>query len=253
MKKIYLALALIGMVTGCKKQNEEAGGIIFTFDDQYIDQWYNFREQFIKYNIKATFFINRPQLLNQEQIEKLKQLSKDGHEIGCHGLNHLNALDFKDSLVASYYKTEVKPATEILNGLGFEVNSFAYPYGTSTDLIDKDINSHLPYLRKATYNMRDTTIDNYNEIYANVAFHHIVSSMGIDRNYNISLENIETGMKRALKNNEVLVLHAHRISTTNEDYSVDPEFLKSIFQLSKTYNLRSIRFCDLESYFTSAP
>jgi hypothetical protein len=247
MKTIYWFIFLF-VLYSCQEPKTEVGGIIFTFDDQYVDEWYNFREQFQKYNVKATFFISRPQLLNPEQIDKLLQLYDDGHEIGCHGLNHRNSLDFKDS-VSSYYHSEVKPAEEILNGLGFEVYSFAYPFGTSTDLIDKDLNSYIPYLRKATYNMKDTTIDVYDEIFANSISHNLVNSMGIDQNYRISLQNLETGIKRAIKNNEVLVLHAHQIDTIHGNYAIDPGFLEEIFQLCHSYHIKSLRVCDLESFF----
>jgi len=111
MKNLLLINILIICLTGCPlnetvKNEKNQGGIIFTFDDQYVNEWHHFRNKFHAYNIKATFFINRPQNLTNRQIEKLKQLAGDGHEIGSHGLNHRNALDYKDS-VNAYYLNDV--------------------------------------------------------------------------------------------------------------------------------------------------
>lgn len=226
----------------------DSGGIIFTFDDQYVDGWYNFRDKFNEYHIKATFFINRPQDLTEIQVEKLKQLVNDGHEIGCHGLNHRNALDFKDS-VNQYYIVDVKPAIEKLESLGFEIKSFAYPFGNSTEQIDAFLLNYIPYLRKATWNMKDTTIDYYDDIFAKADSYRITNSMGIDYNYRITLKNLEKGMQRAKRNNEVLVLHDHHIDTSKNNYVVNPDYLESVFRLSNKYGLKSMRLCDLKSYF----
>ncbi|HQB19807.1 MAG TPA: polysaccharide deacetylase family protein, partial [Bacteroidales bacterium] len=39
------------------KQTPKKGGVIISFDDNYIDEWFEFREVFNQYQIKATFFI----------------------------------------------------------------------------------------------------------------------------------------------------------------------------------------------------
>jgi peptidoglycan-N-acetylglucosamine deacetylase len=247
------AFALIIISTSCliknsQDINQQKGGIIFTFDDQYVDEWYSFSDIFLEYNIKATFFINRPQNLIDCQIKKLRQLAEDGHEIGCHGFNHLNAMDFKDNF-EMYFSEEVNPAIEILESLGFEIKSFAYPYGSSTEQIDSLLLQRIQYLRKATWNIKDTTIDYYDNIFASTVSYSIINSMGIDNNYGITSDNIEAGIKRAIKNNEVLVLHCHNISTSQNDYSVNPDFLEEVFQLCNKYGLISIRVKDLENFF----
>ncbi len=253
--KYFFNFILILLLAGClsnqnSSRNQDKGGIVFTFDDQYIDEWYNFRDKFNEYNIKATFFINRPQNLTDDQIQKLKQLANDGHEIGCHGLNHRNALDFKDS-INQYYAMDIKPAIEILDSLGFTISSFAYPYGSSTEKIDSLLLQHVPYLRKATWNIQDTTIDFYNEIFANSNSYAVINSMGIDSNYRITFDNLKKGMQRAKRNNEVLILHNHCIDTIKDDYVVTPAYLEHVFQLSNQYGLKSLCISDLGGYFTN--
>ncbi|WP_319589752.1 polysaccharide deacetylase family protein [uncultured Draconibacterium sp.] len=248
LQKLVLVLIGCSALLDCQKSKQQ-GAVVYSFDDQYIDEWYKQRDLFNQYNIKATFFINRPQNLSSEQLEKLKQLEADGHEIGCHGLNHRNVVDFKDSLDV-LINSEIKPAIKILADYGFEICSFAHPFGKSLPEIDTLLLSQFQYLRKATYNIKDTTIDFYDDIFATKDNYQITNSMGIDTNYKISLQNFETGILRAKANNEVLILHAHRVDSSLTNYSVSPEYLEETFKLCREHNIESIRISDLETFFT---
>ena len=240
---ILIAIILLS----CNKQKNQ-GAVVFSFDDQYIDEWYNQRDLFNQYNIKATFFISRPHQLKSDQIEKLKQLQADGHEIGCHGLNHLNAVVYKDSVNVLIEK-EIKPAIESLSEFGFDARSFAYPYGSSLPNIDSVLLGYFDYLRKATYNIKDTSINYYDDIYAKKDDYKVVNAMGIDTNFKITPENLELGLQRAIRNNEVLILYSHKIDSSLNDYTIKPEYLEEIFKRCKKLNIKSIRMNDLENYF----
>lgn len=247
---VFLLFLFTSLLYSCKNDEVKTGAVVFTFDDQYVDLWYNQRELFNKYNIKATFFINRPQLLQPEQINKLKELQADGHEIGCHGLNHLNSLNYKDSIDV-LIESDIKPAIEILKNYGFEVVSFAYPFGSSLPQIDSVFSNYFHYLRKATWNMQDTTLDYYDDIYAGKNNFRINNAMGIDYNYNITIENFESGLIRAKDRNEALILYAHRIDTTLRDYSVHPKYLEDVFKLCTKNNIQSIRYRDLSDFLSA--
>lgn len=248
-KKLLFVMIGCVVLLSCNK-TEKQGAVVYSFDDQYIDEWYKQRDLFNQYNIKATFFINRPQNLTPDQVSKLKELQADGHEIGCHGLNHRNVVDFKDSLDV-LINAEIKPAKKILSDYGFETISFAHPFGKSLPEIDTLLLSQFHYLRKATYNIKDTTIDYYDEIFATKDNYQITNSMGIDTNYKISLQNFETGLLRAKEKNEVLILHAHRIDSSLTNYSVSPEYLEETFKLCRKQNIQSLRISDLETFFSS--
>jgi Predicted xylanase/chitin deacetylase len=245
-KALFISLTLI--LFSCSSL-QKRGGIIFTFDDQYIQSWVANRDLFKKYDMKATFFIYRPQLLDSGLVRDLKILQNDGHEIGCHGVNHINAMDYTGPAV-NYYKEEVEPAISKLNDMGFRIVSFAYPYGPAPDSVDSFLLKHVKYLRKATWNKNNTTIDTYDNIYARPDSFNIVSSMGIDCNYNITIENLQTGISRAQKNNEILVLHAHWLDTTGLDYTTNPAYLEQVFKLCKKDKIRSYRIEDLEDFFS---
>lgn len=242
-------LVLLAFITLLSCNNpKKQGAVVFSFDDQYIDEWYSQRDLFKQYNIKATFFISRPHQLKADRVEKLKQLQADGHEIGCHGLNHLNAVVYKDSINVLIEK-EIKPAIETLSELGFEAHSFAYPYGSSLPGIDTALLEYFDFLRKATYNIKDTSIDYYNDIFAKKDDYKVVNAMGIDTNFKITPENLEKGLQRAINNNEVVILYSHKIDSSLSDYTIKPEYLAQIFKRCEKLNIQSIRMSDLENYF----
>lgn len=245
--KTLLLITALWLIASCQSETEPRGGIIFTFDDQFIDTWLAHQDLFEEYDIKATFFITRPHQLDSSDIRKLRLLNEAGHEIACHGLNHKNPVNYVDS-PAVYLQKEIIPAIEILEELGFAMHSFAYPFGRSFPELDSLLLNHIDYIRKATWNKKDTTINYYDQIYMSDPKDRITNSMGIDHNYNISPENFEQGVIRARENNEVLVLHAHKINTSEEDYTIHPEMLETYFQISKKHGLASIRLNDIKNW-----
>lgn len=111
----------------CNKEKEDKSGVVFTFDDQYISEWYSAKGLFNIYNIKVTHFINRPQNLTSEQVLMLKQLRKVGHEIACHSMNHINSNNFLlNHTLKDYADQEILLAIGKMKEYGFEVKSYAY-------------------------------------------------------------------------------------------------------------------------------
>ena len=249
MKKIIF-FSVILMLFSCSKP-EEKGGIIFTFDDQPVQNWVTNRNLFKKYDVKATFFISNPGSLDQSQINGLKILQGDGHEIACFGLKHLDARTYTGP-AGKFYEEEAEPAISKLNDLGFKVVSFAYPFGLAPDSIDSVMLKHVKYLRKATWNMYFTMLDYYDNIYAKPDSFKVVNSMGIDCNFNITPESLETGIQKARKNNEVLVLRAHKIDKSGADNTINPLYLEKAFKLCKKDRIRFLRMQDLEDFFSRA-
>jgi peptidoglycan-N-acetylglucosamine deacetylase len=231
----------------CNEVYCDKGAVVFTFDDQFVQEWYDFRHVFKQYNIKATFFISHPHLLDSNQIGMLKTLEKDGHEIACHGMNHFSIADFQS--IDLYIIKEVLPAYEILIENEFNIKSFAYPYGVSNDKSDIALSDIFKYLRKGTWTYKGKKLESYDEIYASKNSYRIVNSMGIDSNYDISIKNLIRAFKRAKSNDEALILYAHKIDYMEGKYKIHSDYLKQVFELSNEYNLNSIRVCDLEDYF----
>jgi peptidoglycan/xylan/chitin deacetylase (PgdA/CDA1 family) len=225
--------------------DSQKGTIVFTFDDDNVEDWHNSRDLFNQYKIRATFFITRPHKLDSLQIAMLHALQKDGHEIGCHTLTHKNAVRYCDtSSIENYIQKEVITANRILTQNGFELTSFAYPNGQSTPEMDSALLHYFKILRKATYNIEDTTIDCIDRTYSDGSSG-IIDAMGIDVAYKITTENFETGLKRISQSGEALIVHAHEIDDSAGNFSLSRDYLEQVFKLCETYHVRSITCAEL--------
>jgi hypothetical protein len=211
--------------------------VVLSFDDSYIDEWFAYKELFNTYNIKATFFISRPQLLTISQIDKLKHLVAEGHEIGCHGMNHIEVTEENQY---QYIETEVVPALQLMSDYGFTVSSYAYPFGTSTPYLDSTLTNYFTFIRKANYNYLDTLISIYSNIFAYKSKFCVTDAMGIDGNYHISMDNLEDAIINAYETSKYLVLYAHAINNSGENYSITPQYLEDFFILMKKHRIGAV-------------
>ena len=244
MKKIFLCcLLLLALASSC---SHHRGQIAFCFDDNQVDEWYAQRDLFKKYDIKATFFICRPQTLTTAQIQKLEELSNDGHEIACHGLNHRNAAEYCDSATV-YYRNEVKPAVDMLTRDGFKIKSFAYPFGATCPAVDSMMVKHFRFLRKATYNIENDSLSKINRVFVSnhLKGSMIADAMGIDCNYKVTFGDFEGALQRCDLKNETLVVYSHCINNTHEPYSQNAEYLEQLFKICRKNHIKSVTFSQI--------
>jgi len=232
------ALCILSVLCGFNCDRKKySNHIILTFDDASVDEWFAQRELFDTYNIKATFFISRPHQLTEGQIDKLKILIAEGHEIGCHGMNHLRATEENQY---QYIDTEIEPALQWLSDYGFSVTSFAYPFGIATPYLDSVLANHFTFIRKATDNYLNTLISVYPEIYTKKARCCNTNAMGIDINYNISMDNLEDAILKAKNTDSFLVLYAHVINNSSSDYTATPQYLEELFKRMKKHKIGAV-------------
>jgi hypothetical protein len=76
-----------------------------------------------------------------------------------------------------------------------------------------------------------------------------VDAMGIDYNFSITPENFETGIKRSLKNKEILIVHAHLMDSSNGDYTINPEYLEKLFLICKKHHVKSVTTSEIYYQF----
>jgi peptidoglycan/xylan/chitin deacetylase (PgdA/CDA1 family) len=124
---------IIVLITGCNASPTENPNAAFkntvvslTFDDGDADN-YQVRPILKENNLHATFYIvsgftGTPNFMTAEE---LRGLYEDGNEIGGHTLNHTGL----DSVRGADLKREVCQDRLNLLAYGFDVRSFAYPYG----------------------------------------------------------------------------------------------------------------------------
>lgn len=127
-------------------------GLALSFDDSGIDTWMTARPLFQQYAARVTFFVSRYDRVGDEARAQLRELAGDGHEIAAHTVNHLNAPQYVEEYgMAAYLADEALPSIEILRRDGYEVTSFAYPFGARTGELDDELAAHTPVLRSVEF------------------------------------------------------------------------------------------------------
>ena len=129
-------------------QITEQGGMCLTFDDWFVKNWFRARSLFLEHNARCTFYIARPDKLRTGQIDRLKQLAEDGHEIGFHTTNHSRITKFlRDRTLADYLRVEIDAGLAMMKFIGFRPVTFSYPYHRRTDESDAELLKRFKILR----------------------------------------------------------------------------------------------------------
>lgn len=118
----------------------EAGQVLvsLTFDDGFADQR-NAVPLLAKHKLRATFYIidgnvRYPGYLSWRQIWAI---ARAGHEIGGHTSSHPRLTE----VPAAQQRREICDSRATLLEAGFEVTSFAYPYGDTSPAVAKVVDS----------------------------------------------------------------------------------------------------------------
>ena len=117
---------------GCNRSSPilNVPGIVLTFDDSSIDEWFNILPLLESFSMKATFFLTDIASIGNEEIKKLRIIQESGHEIASHGYTHIDPILYiKENGVLEYIKGEILPAKDFLTMNGFHQESFAFVHG----------------------------------------------------------------------------------------------------------------------------
>ncbi|MCX5742261.1 MAG: polysaccharide deacetylase family protein [Proteobacteria bacterium] len=126
--------------------------IAFSFDDAWVEQWWEIREVLQRYAARVTFFVSRYATLDDEERAQLQVLAADGHDVEAHSVNHLRAPAYVETNgVAAYLTNEVLPSAEILRRDGYDPIVYAYPFGQRTSEIDDAALEHFAILRSVSF------------------------------------------------------------------------------------------------------
>jgi hypothetical protein len=108
------------------------------FDDGHADQWAA-RDVLNAHGMRATFFINsgRPGKPRFMTLTQLRQLQADGHEIGGHTIDHVDV----PTLGPDEQRREICNDRAALIARGFQVTSFAFPFGSHDDASEAIVES----------------------------------------------------------------------------------------------------------------
>lgn len=244
----YLLVLLSLLLFSCNIHDYNSGstlksGVVITFDDNFVNEWYDVNNVLEVYDWKATFFVTKFDKLSIDEIRKLKSLKNQGHEIGGHGLNHINAASFIAQYgTDEYLNKEIFPMLNVMNNNSFIIDSFSYPYGARDITSDAVLLKEFKVVRATTYNKSSpATQDCY---YSN---NRIIYGLGIDKNYpHYSIPYFLSLLEYAKANNKIVVFYAHKPVVTSEaNYETEYETLKTICKYVKDNKMKFYKVSDL--------
>lgn len=218
-------------------------GVVLTFDDDYITEWSAVHEILKPFNWKATFFVTKFNMLESSEIVMLQNLKYYGHEIGGHGINHLNAVGFINSNgIQGYMENEIYPMKNLMAQYGISVKSFAYPFGARTVESDNALLNEFSILRGTTYgNLKP---DLHNCYYTGSP---MLYGLGLDNSYHhYSVPYFLSLLDYARVNNKIVIFYAHKpVETASEAYQAEYHTLLEICNYVKTNNMKFYTASDL--------
>ena len=133
-------------------------GVALSFDDNRTHTWTATRELFMRYGARVTFFVSRYAAITDEQRAQIRQLADDGHAIEAHSVAHLRGPRYvEDHGLAAYLADEALPSIEVLRADGYEVTTYAYPFGARTGELDAALLGHVTLLRSVAFTLNVAT------------------------------------------------------------------------------------------------
>lgn len=218
-------------------------GVVISFDDDYVDEWAEVNNILQTYDWKATFFVTRFHQLSSTKIQKIKDLKKQGHEIGAHGLNHLNAPTFiSANSTSEYIDQEITPMLNLMSNNDLFPTSFAYPYGSRNSTTDDLLLNDFQILRGTTYNNSNPSLQN---CYFNNS--RVVFGLGLDNNYShYSIPYFISLLDYARNNNKIVIFYAHKpVPTFQNKYETEYKTLIEICNFIKKNDMKFYKMSEL--------
>jgi len=217
-------------------------GVAITFDDNYVDQWYAIRDILNRNNAHVTFFVSNFASLDQDQINKLKTLQADGHEIAFHGYNHEDAVVYLQShTVTDYMNNEIYRGVDLMKSNGFNPVDFAYPYGYDDPAATQALEGYFDHVRDTAYSWDDAIYYQYG---SNQFF---IAGIGMDDvTYGNSMTDIYDGISRAKTEDKILIFYGHEpVAGDPGMYQTSYTRLENMLKFVSDNNLKTFTVSEL--------
>ena len=235
--RVLLVLFFSSSFLGCTKKETngkvDQPGLALTFDDNYVNEWFDILPLLDSFHAKATFYISNYNKFNKEQKVKLKEIQKHGHEIAYHSLNHINMNDYlKNSTMERLMKTEVVDGLSKMRADGFNPVTFAFPYGRHNEVLDQELLKYFKSVRA----LNGST--NYANSMATGFNNKILYGLGIDESSKRPLNVILQLLENTKTSNACLVLVAHHIQRDDLSMQLPLYKLRKILTTSRDLGLK---------------
>lgn len=210
--------------------------ISFTFDDCPTSAFQVGGKILDEYNLKGTFYVSLK--LDEDHQENPKSKSKmvselnlkyaieNGHELGCHTFDHLNAREVK---LAAYEHSVELNGTAVKNFIQHtEFHSFAYPFGGVTFGSKKMLGKKFSSLRSIYPGINSGSID-LNLLRA-------ISMYNSDNN----LVLLKNWVDRCIETGGWLIFYTHDVSDKPSKYGTSTSEFREIVEYSLSSGARIV-------------
>lgn len=258
MKNYILKIVLLCtffILFSCEKPkpvvNTITAGVVLSFDDNYINEWFATNQRLKQYSWKASFCVSKINTLTISEIRKLRELQNEGHEIAGHSFNHYNAVDFIcDRTIEEYLNQEIDPMLDLMNFYGFKVSSFVYPFGSRNKRLDAALLQQFKIIRGRAF--CETNPKKQGCYYDKSR---LVYSFSIDDTHNhFNIPYLLKLLDFAKKNNKILILNSHKtVKKVDGDYQTKNQTLELICKYIKKNNMKFYSLSDLTPNQYSSP
>ena len=127
-------------------------GVMLSFDDAYVDDWLAASDLLARHGAIVTFFVSYFDRLSPSAREGLHTLASRGHAIEAHSMRHQRAPSYVENHgLAAYIEDEALPSIDALRRDGFDVTTYAYPFGARTAELDRALLEHVSLVRSVSF------------------------------------------------------------------------------------------------------
>lgn len=115
-------------------------GVAIMYDDWRTLEWVDSMDTLAEYDAHVTLYIAHYAVMQPEAKQRVALLAAAGHDIEAHGVKHLRGPTYVEQHgVRAYVEEEALPSIDVLRADGYEVLSYAYPFGMRTSEMDDAI------------------------------------------------------------------------------------------------------------------
>jgi peptidoglycan/xylan/chitin deacetylase (PgdA/CDA1 family) len=208
-------------------------GIALTFDDTYIDEWYQQMPLLDSFNARVTFYISSYHRISEEQKAELHTLQSHGNEIAFHSTHHKDFVKYSDEHgLQSLFNDEVDADMKLMHADGFFPVTFAYPYGSHNEVIDHFLLQQFKSVRALN------GTDDYAKSLTENSNNHILYGFDIDLSSHHTLSLILDLIHSAEQGKNCLVLVGHHINRKDLQMEVPLERLRAILKTAADAHMK---------------
>lgn len=218
------------------------GTVCFSFDDRNFQGWLEHLPFFQRYGAHASFFVSGP--IEQDTIVAMRALHAQGHTVGLHTLDHVDAPPFFETKGPdAYLKEQVLPQLNACRQAGLDIHSFSYPNNARTPETDRVMHTLFRRLRAGVgpNPLPASRFIPYAEINSRTYW----GGSGIGSYYGTELSNLLKLLETAARDRSLLVFFSHDIATEPSFIGTRTDWLEACLQKATQLQLNILGFDEL--------